>query len=139
MLDTAHPSESRFAAFPPSRMRAVTDTTAYKHPLQYNWQVTKSFVKQVYQAEGLAPPLHLSQWTSAYSEIFHKAASKQWWQQVLSNGSWAKLAIGVSTLWRTKTGWASWARGSATVFARHCSQAAQHTALRHPTNSEQHS
>ncbi|EJT45422.1 hypothetical protein A1Q2_05383 [Trichosporon asahii var. asahii CBS 8904] len=67
---------------------------SYKQPLQYNWQVFKSLVKQVYQAEKLAPPTHLSQWTSAYSEIFHKAASKQWWSQVLSSGSWAKLAVG---------------------------------------------
>lgn len=74
--------------------------TAYKQPLQYNWQVFKSLVKQVYQAEKLAPPTHLSQWTSAYSEIFHKAASKQWWSQVLSSGSWAKLAVGVSKLER---------------------------------------
>lgn len=70
----------------------------------------KSLVKQVYQAEGLAPPTHLSQWTSAYSEIFHKAASKQWWSQVLSSGSWAKLAVGVSKVGR-RASEASSARG----------------------------
>ncbi|GMK60077.1 hypothetical protein CspeluHIS016_0902940 [Cutaneotrichosporon spelunceum] len=66
---------------------------SYRQPLTYNWNVFKSLWRQVYQAEKLAPPTSLSQWASAYSQIFSAAASPAFWQKAVSNGQAAKIAV----------------------------------------------
>lgn len=71
-------------------------TPAYKQPIVYNFNVFRSLCRQVYQAEKLAPPTHLSQWASAYSQIFSAAASPAFWQKAMSNGQAAKIAVAVS-------------------------------------------
>jgi F-type H+-transporting ATPase subunit g len=66
---------------------------AYKQPVTYNWNVFTSLCRQVYQAEKLAPPTQLSQWASAYSQIFSAASSPAFWQKAMSNGQAAKIAV----------------------------------------------
>lgn len=73
-------------------------TSAYKQPVTYNWNVFTSLCRQVYQAEKLAPPTQLSQWASAYSQIFSAASSPAFWQKAMSNGQAAKIAVAVSLL-----------------------------------------
>ncbi|KAL1405088.1 hypothetical protein Q8F55_008711 [Vanrija albida] len=66
---------------------------AYRAPLTYNWNVFTSLVRQVYKAEKLAPPTHLSQWATAYANIWARASSPAWWRSALESGEWAKVAI----------------------------------------------
>lgn len=81
---------------PPQTPHTSTLTPGYRQPLVYNWQTFTSLVRQVYQAERLAPPLQLSQWASAYANIWSAASSPAWWRQAAASGQWAKVAVAVS-------------------------------------------
>nr|ODO02713.1 phenylalanine-tRNA ligase, beta subunit [Cryptococcus depauperatus CBS 7855] len=65
----------------------------YREPLVYNSKVVTSIFKQVYQAEKLAPPLDLSTWAHAYSQIYARAINAGWWKNVLRTGAWVGLGV----------------------------------------------
>ncbi len=76
-----------------------TDTLApapplgYRQPIVYNLKVAGSLARQVYLAEKLAPPTHLSSWTTAYAKIWSRATSASWYRQIMANGEWVKIGI----------------------------------------------
>ncbi|KAK8865683.1 hypothetical protein IAR55_000828 [Kwoniella newhampshirensis] len=66
---------------------------AYREPVVYNAKVVSSLAKQVYKAEKLAPPLELSTWARAYSQIYSRAANVGFWKETLRTGAWAGLGV----------------------------------------------
>ncbi|PWZ01024.1 hypothetical protein BCV70DRAFT_216340 [Testicularia cyperi] len=65
----------------------------YSEPIKYNLSVAGSVAKQVYVAEGLAPPTSLNTIVSAYRQIWAKASDKTYWAQLLTKGEWRKFGI----------------------------------------------
>ncbi|KAN0061567.1 hypothetical protein ACQY0O_006414 [Thecaphora frezii] len=65
----------------------------YSEPLQYNLKVAGSVAKQVYVAEGLAPPTSFSTITGAYRTIWSRVSDAGYWAQLLTKGQWKKVAI----------------------------------------------
>ncbi|SPO22726.1 related to ATP20 - subunit G of mitochondrial F1F0-ATP Synthase [Ustilago trichophora] len=65
----------------------------YSEPIKYNLSVAGNIAKQVYIAEGLAPPTSLHSITSAYRHIWSKIADKSYWTQLLTKGDWKKVGI----------------------------------------------
>ncbi|KAK4683774.1 F-type H+-transporting ATPase subunit g, partial [Tremellales sp. Uapishka_1] len=65
----------------------------YRDPLVYNSKVFASICRQVYKTEKLAPPVHLSQWTSAYSSIYSRAVNINWWRETVRSGAWVGVAV----------------------------------------------
>ena len=68
----------------------------YREPITYNFRVFLAICRQIYQVERLAPPLELSAWARAYSEIWARATSASWWKSVATTGKWAAVGIVVS-------------------------------------------
>lgn len=67
--------------------------------IYYNLRVAGSLLKQVYVAEGLAPPTNLNTLREAYSTIYKRASDASYWSKVSSDGQWKKIAIyGVEAL-----------------------------------------
>ena len=67
--------------------------TAYRQPLMYNLSVGRELVKQVYVAERLQPPASVSTVTEAYSTLWARAKSPQYWRQVAQSGEWARIGV----------------------------------------------
>ncbi|PWN51438.1 hypothetical protein IE53DRAFT_374098 [Violaceomyces palustris] len=65
----------------------------YSEPLKYNLKVAGSLAKQVYVAEGLAPPTSVNTVTSAYKTLWSRASNINYWTELLSNGGWKKVGI----------------------------------------------
>lgn len=65
----------------------------YKEPVFYNAAVTKEILKQVYQAEKLAPPSSFSQVLSTWGQIVQRASQRQTYQRLVETGEWAKVGI----------------------------------------------
>ncbi|SNX82352.1 related to ATP20 - subunit G of mitochondrial F1F0-ATP Synthase [Melanopsichium pennsylvanicum] len=65
----------------------------YSEPIKYNLSVASNIAKQVYVAEGLAPPTSINTITSAYRQIWSKASDKSYWTQLLTKGNWKKVGI----------------------------------------------
>ncbi|EPQ31736.1 uncharacterized protein PFL1_01069 [Pseudozyma flocculosa PF-1] len=65
----------------------------YSEPLQYNLKVAGSVAKQVYIAEGLAPPTSVSSITSAYRTIWSRVTDAGYWGQLLTKGQWKQVGI----------------------------------------------
>lgn len=68
-------------------------TAGYSEPIKYNLSVASNIAKQVYVAEGLAPPTSLHTITSAYRQIWSKVSDKTYWTQLLTKGDWKKVGI----------------------------------------------
>ena len=83
----------------------LTIILGYREPLVYNTKVATSLMRQVYQAERLAPPLELGAWTNAYAHMWARGTNFGWWRDSLRNGSWVGLSIMVSldpgSTWRS--------------------------------------
>lgn len=72
---------------------ALSDT------IYYNLRVAGSLFKQVYIAEGLAPPTNVNTLREAYSTLYKRAIDGSYWSKVANNGEWKKIAIyGVEAL-----------------------------------------
>ncbi|SAM76056.1 related to ATP20-subunit G of mitochondrial F1F0-ATP Synthase [Ustilago bromivora] len=65
----------------------------YSEPIKYNLSVASNIAKQVYVAEGLAPPTSLNTILSAYRQIWSKASDKGYWAQLLTKGDWKRVGI----------------------------------------------
>ncbi|ORY24669.1 mitochondrial ATP synthase g subunit-domain-containing protein [Naematelia encephala] len=65
----------------------------YRDPVVYNAKVFASLCRQVYKAEGLAPPLDISTWANAYSHIFARATKPSFYREALQTGAWAGLGV----------------------------------------------
>ncbi|SOV07059.1 related to ATP20 - subunit G of mitochondrial F1F0-ATP Synthase [Ustilago sp. UG-2017a] len=65
----------------------------YSEPIKYNLSVASNIAKQVYVAEGLAPPTSLNTILSAYRQIWSKASDKAYWAQLLTKGDWKRVGI----------------------------------------------
>ncbi|CCF54932.1 hypothetical protein NDA11_003760 [Ustilago hordei] len=65
----------------------------YSEPIKYNLSVASNIAKQVYVAEGLAPPTSLNTILSAYRQIWSKASDKAYWAQLLTKGDWKHVGI----------------------------------------------
>ncbi|KAJ1032500.1 hypothetical protein NDA16_000524 [Ustilago loliicola] len=65
----------------------------YSEPIKYNLSIASNIAKQVYVAEGLAPPTSLNTITSAYRQIWSKASDKAYWAQLLTKGDWKRVGI----------------------------------------------
>lgn len=59
---------------------------AYREPIAYNFAVVRSLAKQVYVAEGLAPPKSVAEVKAAYREIWESALK---WRQL----NFAKVGV----------------------------------------------
>lgn len=68
------------------------DSSAYREPLVYNFQIVREFLKQVYVAERLQPP-SLSAVQSAYSTIWTRATSPTYLRELVRSGDYAKVGI----------------------------------------------
>ncbi|GAA5885949.1 hypothetical protein JCM5296_007041 [Sporobolomyces johnsonii] len=65
---------------------------SYKEPILYNTAVAKEFVKQVYQAEKLAPP-SLAQVSYTYQQFFRQAPQFSFWQQLYQSGEYKRWLL----------------------------------------------
>lgn len=59
----------------------------------YNIQVARAFLRQVYIAEGLAPPTSAETVTSAYRTLFEHARNPAYWKGIAQSGEWARVAL----------------------------------------------
>ncbi|KAB5592525.1 F-type H+-transporting ATPase subunit g [Ceratobasidium theobromae] len=66
---------------------------AYREPLTYNFAVARAFLRQVYIAEGLAPPTSTEAFTSVYRTLFERAKNPAYWREIGQSGEWAKVAL----------------------------------------------
>lgn len=67
--------------------------TAYREPVTYNLAVARAFLRQVYIAEGLAPPTSVEAFTSVYRTLFERAKNPNYWREIAQSGEWAKVAL----------------------------------------------
>lgn len=58
----------------------------------YHIRVAGSLFKQVYIAEGMAPP-KLQSIQEAYRTMYARAIDTNWWSGVANNGEWKRLAL----------------------------------------------
>lgn len=65
----------------------------YSEPIKYNLKVAGSIAKQVYVAEGLAPPTSVSTISSAYRTIWSRVTDASYWAQLLTKGEWKRVGI----------------------------------------------
>ncbi|KAF9067246.1 mitochondrial ATP synthase g subunit-domain-containing protein [Rhodocollybia butyracea] len=66
---------------------------SYKQPVLYNLAVFREIAKQIYRAEGLAPPSSVDAVRSAYRTLWTNASSKAFWQKAVSSGEIARLGV----------------------------------------------
>jgi F-type H+-transporting ATPase subunit g len=59
----------------------------------YNLAVARAFLRQVYVAEGLAPPTSADAFTSVYRTLFERAKNPAYWREIAQSGEWAKVAL----------------------------------------------
>lgn len=59
----------------------------------YNLRVAGALFKQVYLAEGLAPPRSLQVIQDAYKTMYARAIDSNWWTNLVKSGEWQKTAI----------------------------------------------
>ncbi|ELU40376.1 ATP synthase g subunit domain-containing protein [Rhizoctonia solani AG-1 IA] len=69
------------------------DGIAYREPVTYNLAVARAFLRQVYVAEGLAPPTSVEAFTSAYRTLLERAKNPAYWREIAQSGEWAKVAL----------------------------------------------
>jgi len=62
-------------------------------PLSYNLSVAREFLKQVYVAERLAPPLSPQTWSSAYTTLAQRARNPNYWREIVKTGEWARVGV----------------------------------------------
>lgn len=55
--------------------------------------MTGEVLKQVYQAQALAPPTGLAQIKAAYQTFYANASNVAWWQSIFANGQWKTLTL----------------------------------------------
>jgi hypothetical protein len=55
--------------------------------------VAGSVFKQVYIAEGMAPPKSFSVVQEAYKTMYARAIDPNFWSKMVNNGDWKKFAI----------------------------------------------
>ncbi|KAF8649554.1 hypothetical protein AX16_005738 [Volvariella volvacea WC 439] len=65
---------------------------SYKQPLVYNFAVARQVVKQIYVAEGLAPP-SLANVRQAYQTLWENASSVAYWRGAISSGEIVRVGI----------------------------------------------
>ena len=75
------------------RLVLISLCLAYREPVVYNLAVVREVAKQVYVAEGLAPPTNLQTIRGAYEQAYGKASDASWWRSILESGEWKRLAI----------------------------------------------
>lgn len=66
---------------------------SYREPLTYNLSVAREFLKQVYVAERLAPPLSPQTWSSAYTTLAQRARNPNYWREIVKTGEWARVGV----------------------------------------------
>ena len=66
---------------------------AYREPIFHNLAVAREVGKQVYIAEGLAPPTSFGQVTSAWQTLYQRAVDPSWWRSALESGEWKRYAV----------------------------------------------
>ncbi|CAE6415657.1 unnamed protein product [Rhizoctonia solani] len=66
---------------------------SYREPVTYNLAVARAFLRQVYVAEGLAPPTSAEAFTSVYRTLFERAKNPAYWREIAQSGEWAKVAL----------------------------------------------
>lgn len=59
----------------------------------YNLRVAGSLFRQVYVAEGLAPPRSVQVIQDAYKTMYARAIDANWWTNLVKSGEWQKTAI----------------------------------------------
>jgi F-type H+-transporting ATPase subunit g len=59
----------------------------------YNLAVARAFLRQVYIAEGLAPPTSVEAFTTTYRTLFERAKNPAYWREIAQSGEWAKVAL----------------------------------------------
>ncbi|PWN90634.1 hypothetical protein FA10DRAFT_229829 [Acaromyces ingoldii] len=76
------------------RASSVTgvNVSSYADSLLYNLRVAGSLFKQVYIAEGMAPP-KLQAIQEAYRTMYARAVDANWWTGIVNNGEWKRLAL----------------------------------------------
>lgn len=71
----------------------VVNVSSLTDSLTYNLRVAGSLFKQVYIAEGLAPPKSFSTIREAYQTMYTRAINPEYWTKMFNNGEWKKFAI----------------------------------------------
>jgi F-type H+-transporting ATPase subunit g len=71
----------------------IVNVTSLTDSLTYNLKVAGSIMKQVYIAEGLAPPKSLNILQDAYKTMYSRAIDANYWSKMVNNGEWKKFAL----------------------------------------------
>lgn len=74
-------------------MIAPVNVSSLTDSLTYNLRVAGSLMKQVYIAEGLAPPKSFSTIREAYQTMYTRAIDANYWSKMVNNGEWKKFAL----------------------------------------------
>ncbi|UZJ54021.1 hypothetical protein CBS101457_003341 [Exobasidium rhododendri] len=61
--------------------------------VQYQLRVAGSLFKQVYIAEGLAPPKTFKTFSDAYKTMYERTIDPNFWTKLYNSGDWKKFAI----------------------------------------------
>jgi F-type H+-transporting ATPase subunit g len=69
------------------------NVSSYADSFMYNLRVAGALFKQVYLAEGLAPPRSLQVIQDAYKTMYARAIDSNWWTNLVKSGEWQKTAI----------------------------------------------
>lgn len=71
----------------------TVNVSSFTDSLAYNLRVVGSVFKQVYIAEGMAPPRSFSTIQEAYQTMYSRAIDANFWSKMYNNGDWKKFAI----------------------------------------------
>lgn len=71
----------------------VVNVSSLTDSITYNLRVAGSLFKQVYIAEGLAPPKSFRTIQEAYKTMYTRAMSPDYWTKMANNGDWKKFAV----------------------------------------------
>ncbi|KAK7443783.1 hypothetical protein VKT23_015564 [Stygiomarasmius scandens] len=83
-------SAKKFAG--PVGQRAGSLLGSYRQPVVYNLSVFREICKQIYRAEGLAPP-SVATVRSAYETMWSRASSREFWQGAVRTGEIARIGV----------------------------------------------
>lgn len=74
-------------------LACIVNVSSYAESLAYNLRVAGALFRQVYVAEGLAPPRSLQVIQDAYKTIYARAIDPNYWTGLLKSGEWKKVAV----------------------------------------------
>lgn len=72
---------------------SLVNVSSLADTVTYNLRVAGSLLKQVYIAEGLAPPKSINVIREAYQAMYTRAIDPNYWTKMVNSGEWKKFAV----------------------------------------------